>query len=475
MSRLSWFVCACFVAVSAFADESGPHLANGFKIGEVTDHSAIVWTRLTAAAQANPAELGKVPARQATDADIAALPGVTPGMTGDVSLEVSTQPNFTAAKQFPARRVAADTDFTHQWTLDGLQPATKYYLRVSAGNAAGQTTAQLDGSFTTAPPADKWQDLRFAVMSCQAHKDRDDVDGFHIYPAMQKAGISFYVATGDNVYYDSDTPIANTVAMARFHWNRMYGLPLLVEFHRHVPGYWEKDDHDCYRDDGWPPQDANADRSETLEGVLNFHKGLKIFREQNPLPEKTYRTVRWGQGLQLWFTEGRDFRSPNNMPDGPEKTIWGRAQTEWLKSSLLASDATFKVLVSPTPIVGPDRKNKADNFSNEAFAYEGNAFRNWVKENKLTNFYTCCGDRHWQYHSVDPKTGLNEFSAGAASDQHASGSPGFDPEYHKFHRVKGGFLTVSVAKGQSQPTITFRHHDVEGAVVYEKAFRGGSQ
>src|SRR4029453_16257018 len=98
----------------------------------------------------------------------------------------------------------------------------------------------------------------------------------------------------------------------------------------------------------------------------------------------------------------------------------------------------------------------------------------WVKENKLANFYTSCGDRHWQYHSVDPVTGLNEFSAGAARDAHASGSPGFDPEYHKFHRVKGGFLTVSIAQGPSQPTITFRHHDVDGAVVYEKAFRGGS-
>ena len=43
------------------------------------------------------------------------------------------------------------------------------------------------------------------------------------------------------------------------------------------------------------------------------------------------------------------------MPDGPDKTIWGREQLAWLKESILASDAAFRVLISPTPIVGPDR------------------------------------------------------------------------------------------------------------------------
>ena len=42
--------------------------------------------------------------------------------------------------------------------------------------------------------------------------------------------------------------------------------------------------------------------------------------------EQTYRTFRWGKDLQIWLVEGRDFRSPNNMPDGPDKTIWGAEQ-----------------------------------------------------------------------------------------------------------------------------------------------------
>ena len=461
-------------SAAQYATAAGPHLALGFKVGEVSDRSAIVWTRLTKEPKANSAKQGENPPRTVPDYEIAQLPGAVPGMAGGATLTVSTKPDLADAKSYSAK-LAADTDFTKHWQLADLQPATKYFIRVTAADPSGQQTAKLEGSFTTAPDANKSQDVRFAIMSCQTHKDRDDIDGMHIYPAMTKQNVNFYVATGDNVYYDSDTPLATTVEMARFHWHRMYALPWLVDFHRNTPGYWEKDDHDCYRNDGWPPQGKNADRSTDLMGELNFHKGLKIFREQNPLGEKTYRTFRWGKGLQVWFTEGRDFRSPNNMPDGPDKTIWGREQMEWVKSSILASDADFKVLVSPTPIVGPDRGNKADNFSNKAFGYEGTAFRAWTKGNKLTNLFTCCGDRHWQYHSVDPVTGLNEFSAGAACDAHAGGSPGLDPEFHKFHRVLGGFITVSVSRTATQPTITFRHHDVDGAVVYEKSFAGGGE
>lgn len=460
-----------FVFAAPAAAQDGPYLANGIKIGEVTPTSAVVWARLTAAKERVAAPLGSpAPARSVADAEIAKLPGALPGIAGGISLLISTQADFPSPLELKDARVSQAADFTHQWRVEKLLPATRYFVRVTTG--ADKSIAQIDGSFTTAPKESAWQDVKFAVMSCQSHKDRDDTAGFKIYPSMQKQNLNFYVATGDNVYYDSDPPLATTVEMARFHWHRMYGLPWLVDFHRTIPGYWEKDDHDSFRDDDWPPQGRNADRSTELTGELTFFKGLKIFREQNPMSDKTYRTFRWGQGLQIWLTEGRDFRSPNNMPDGPEKTIWGKEQMEWVKSSILASNATFKVLISPTPIVGPDRDNKKDNFSNKAFGHEGTAFRAWTKEQGLTNLFTSCGDRHWQYHSVDPASGLNEFSSGAASDQHAGGSPGLDPEFHKFHRVKGGFLSVTVARPAGQPTITFHHHDVDGAVVYEKSFVG---
>ena len=72
------------------------------------------------------------------------------------------------------------------------------------------------------------------------------------------------------------------------------------------------------------------------------------------------------------------------------------------------------------------------------------------------------GDRHWQYHSVDPDTGLAEFGCGPASDAHAGGfSKERQPEWQPFLRIKGGFLSVRVTAA----TAVVQHHDVEGAVV----------
>ena len=115
-------------------------------------------------------------------------------------------------------------------------------------------------------------------------------------------------------------PLATTTEIARFHWQRMYSLPRHVAFHAQVPGYFEKDDHDCWRDDCWPTMKND------LMAPFTFAEGLGVFREQVPMGERTFRTFRWGKGVQIWLTEGRDFRSPNTMRDGPDKMIWGKEQ-----------------------------------------------------------------------------------------------------------------------------------------------------
>jgi alkaline phosphatase D len=202
-------------------------------------------------------------------------------------------------------------------------------------------------------------------------------------------------------------------------------------------------------------------------GAFTFAEGQRIFREQTPMSGPGYRTFRWGRDLQIWLTDGRDHRSPNRQPDGPDKTIWGAEQKAWFKETVKASTATWKVLISPTPIVGPDRGKKNDNHANAGFTHEGDEVRAWMQANVPDNFFVVCGDRHWQYHSVHPVTGVREFSVGAASDSHAGGTPGENPAYHRFHRVKGGFLSVQLTSAGARSHIDFRHHSVIGEVVHE--------
>ena len=214
------------------------------------------------------------------------------------------------------------------------------------------------------------------------------------------------------------------------------------------------------KNDAWPGQ---------TYGDLTWEQGLAIYREQVPIGEKTYRTIRWGKDLQIWMVEGRDFRSPNTMPDGPDKTIWGEEQKAWLFQTMEASDASFKVLISPTPIVGPDRGSKNDNHANEGFAWEGNQVREFLGKQK--NTFVLCGDRHWQYATVDDETGVREYSAGAGSDMHAGGfKMELRTDEHKYLQIKGGFLGVNVKRSKDVPLITLTHYDVDGTMQHRETF-----
>ena len=454
-----------FVSVLSIANAAAG-LATGVKVGEVTNDSAIVWVRSTENAERNANGLwiaGRPAIPVPEGVNIAKLLGACPGAPGETRVRYGIAENLDDARATPWVRVQPETDFAHSFWLTDLAPATEYFYAADVRGEDGEV-ATLRGRFATAPERDANAEVTFTVVTGMYYGDLDDLKGFNVYPAMADLKPDFHVLTGDTVYYDNDAPCVTSLDVASYHWQRMYSLPRLVDFHLAVPAYWEKDDHDTYHNDCWPGM------VEEKMGAFTFDEGLEFFTDVVPMGDKTYRTARWGKALEVWFVEGRDFRSPNTMEDGPDKTIWGAEQKQWLKDTLLASDADWKVLVSPTPIVGPDRENKADNHANAAFTHEGNEMRTWFAENLPENFFIVCGDRHWQYHSVDPKTGVQEFSCGPVSDEHAGGSPGKDPEYHRFHRMEGGFLSVTASPKGEGSALTFRFHDVHGKVVYEKVF-----
>lgn len=454
-------------AAVAEAAGDGPFQATGTRVGDVTDTSAIVWTRLTRHPVRNndgivfPAKVDRQNFRP-TPVPVAHIEGACPGMPGRVRLRYGLREDLSGATETEWIDVSDATDCIHQFRLSDLRPGSTYfYSSEAAAPGESRVRSEFQGRFATAPLRTTPSEFRFCVMTCQGYPDRDHPDGHPIYPSMLALDPKFVVMTGDLVYYDSNEPRAVTPSLARLHWERMFSLPRLLSMMRSAGSYWLKDDHDTLINDSWPGMRA---------GELTFAEGQTIFRQQAPIGEPSYRTFRWGRDLQLWFTDGRDFRSPNQMPDGPEKTIWGAEQKAWFEQTIRESDATWKLLISPTPLVGPDRPNKNDNHSNAGFAHEGGEIRSWLQANTDGNFFVICGDRHWQYHSVHPATGIQEFSVGAASDSHAGGSPGEDKAYHRFHRVQGGFLSVELSCAGSDSRIAFQLRDVDGTIVYEAVF-----
>ena len=463
----------------------GPYQATGIKICDVDANSAVIWARLTRHAERvgkgaplpvvryKDPKTGQLVKRRKgrpnrtpvvefpDNSTIETIEGAVPGTTGEVRARYRMQGD-REWKRTPWAGVAPDKDFTAHVRLRGLKPASRYELRVDSRAAAtaprGQTVA---GRFVTAAPAREPQRVVFTVTTGQAYPDQDAPGGgFKIYTRMLKLDPSFFVHTGDIVYYDG---LAKSLPLARWHWARTYSLPTNVEFHRQVASYFIKDDHDTFMNDCWPAMTTR------FMGEFTFQQGQRVFLEETGASRPTYRTVRWGRDLQIWMVEGRDYRSPNTMPDGPDKTIWGQEQKDWFRRTVSASDATFRILISPTPLVGPDRTNKRDNLANAAFAHEGSELRRFIASQK--NMYVVCGDRHWQYVSVDPETGVREYSCGPASDEHAGGWSNEKryPE-HVYLNVVGGFLAGIVDREGGVPVLHFRHYSVDGEILHEDRF-----
>ena len=469
---LAW-LCAAAGPVGLAAQDLLDH-SQGELVGEVTTTTALLQSRLTAVRGPLLDSRGDVPGRE-----------------GVACFEYGTTADLKEARRTEWLEARADRDFIVRAPLADLRPATRYYYRLVFGVEREFTEPGPTRSFKTLPAADSTAELSFCMGSCMnyapfmygkkgdgvgAAPEEDRRLGFPAFAAMKKLAPDFFIGTGDIVYYDNPAKgAAVDLPELRKKWHQQFRLPRLVEFFAQTPAYWSKDDHDFRFNDA----DLGGGKKPTPQ------TGIELFREQLPIfpagdvTTPTYRTRRVHKHLQLWFTEGRDYRSPNAMPDGPQKSLWGPEQKAWLMKTLAESDATWKVIISPTPMVGPDRNSKKDNHANlNGFRYEADEFFAWLRANGLErNTMTLCGDRHWQFHSIHP-SGFEEFACGALNDENAisgvkPGTPtSTDPEGmikqpFLYSKPSGGFLRVIVAEEEARkPRLAIEFYNDEGERLY---------
>lgn len=476
-------ILTSFVSCDSSTELDGPYFGNGIRNGWADQNTIVIWTRLTKNADLNlkgqkfteidHSEYRKYPVttpdsifRKAQVPDSLSLEqmeGACPGIKGEVKL--TYYPLGSPNKKLEIDWIPVDEtkNYTKQWKLKNLKAGTKYQVELLArSNSEAAVSDTLTGFFKLPATAESIVNTSFMVVTGHDFNRRDDLENGHkIYKEMLKLQPDFYAHTGDIEYYDKYNPYAFTEELMFFKWNRLFALPFQRNFYNQTTSYFIKDDHDVLSDDSCPGM---------TYGNVTFERGLEIFdKEQFPSNEKAYKTISYGKDLQVWIVDGRTYRSKNKIPDGPNKTIWGKEQKEWFFRTIKASNATFKVIISATPILGPDRQKKNDNHSNAGFKTEGDEIRNFI--NQFDNLFICVGDRHWQYVSHIEDTNLWEFSCGPGSEMHAGG---WKQEYvlpeHKFLRVKGGFLRGEVYRENNIPNLKFQHFDVDGNVVNEKVF-----
>ena len=499
--------CLAFILAAGAASAQGPLRLEGFPIdlrqgimaGEVSAESAILQARLTSS---NPYQ-------------DKAWEGLR-GARGKAFFEYADNPDFRAAQRTAWLEALPANDFIVKMKIAGLKPATRYFYRLHYGADRRDLRVSESAAFRThagrSPAA-----YTFAVVTGMnysffhhtggagrpPYSGEDKHLGYPALEAIRKLGPDYFIGTGDNVYYDhpGHRGRAQSAHEMRKKHHEQYSQPRFLSLFREAASYWLKDDHDHRFNDSdavnpvlirqstrsaYYPK-TNAYEGESGSGFAPAHElGVRIFREQLPVVDPadaaavTYRAHRVSRDLQMWIVEGRDYRSPNDMPDGPDKTIWGKEQADWLKRTLKESDAAFKMLVSATPMVGPDGNGKRDNHANiGGFRHEGDAFFAWLDANGFDRdeFFIVCGDRHWKYRSRHP-SGFEEFSSGALVDTNSrlgvapGGADTTDPEgkitqLYTDAEATGGFLTVSVEPDGQAARARFRFYDENGKLLYE--------
>jgi alkaline phosphatase D len=271
--------------------------------------------------------------------------------------------------------------------LTGMKPGTTAAYHVEAGGEGRDGILRAQPYWTRSAAA---QELTIAIGSCFYLADPDplwpghDYGGGHaIFNAIAAKKPDVMLWLGDNLYLQQPDFFDPSSMAMRYQRQRSYEpLQKLLTATAHI-AIW--DDHD------YGPNDADA--SYVLKGET-----LKLFQRYWPNPSfglpdvsGTFGAARYGDVL-FFLLDDRYYRSPNRWPDGPDKTMFGARQLEWLKQALVSAPrANIKIIAG-----GSQFWNRASRFEGwNHFATEQTAFAAWLVAQRIEGVIFLSGDRHF--------------------------------------------------------------------------------
>jgi alkaline phosphatase D len=189
------------------------------------------------------------------------------------------------------------------------------------------------GRFFTAPPDDVKVPVVFGASACTKNGFDMGVMG----AAGAREDLAFFVSLGDTVYCDG----ARTLDDFRGRWSQN----LSTDGYRALRGstslFATWDDHEVTNN--WDP--ASTPATSVAFGRETFFAHQPLGRVAGT-PDRIWKKKRWGKTLELFILDSRSDRHTA----GASREYLSRAQMDWLKADLLASDAVFKVIVNSVPI-----------------------------------------------------------------------------------------------------------------------------
>jgi alkaline phosphatase D len=285
-----------------------------------------------------------------------AVPGSGLGPDTEVGWTVATDKAFKSVVASGSTTATAASDHTVKADVRGLKPATDYWFRFTGGGtvspAARTRTAPAEGATVSG--------LRFGVVSCanweagyfSAYRHlaaRSDLDAWlHLGDYIYEYKTGEYAARGTVVREHAPANEIITLADYRTRHGRYKTDPDLQALHAKAPVIAIWDDHE-FANDAWSGGAEN--HTEGAEGAWIDRQAAakQAYFEWMPVRPSiagtTYRRLRFGKLADLSLLDLRSFRSQqattgSGTVDDPDRTITGRAQLDWLKAGLTASDTS---------------------------------------------------------------------------------------------------------------------------------------
>ncbi|MFD9337372.1 alkaline phosphatase D family protein [Streptomyces sp. NPDC060028] len=339
---------AALGATAAHAAESAPAFLHGVASGDPLPDGILLWTRVTPAAEA--------------------VPGSGKGAATLVTWEIAEDKGFSRIVATGSVSSSAASDHTVKADVRGLRPQTSYWYRFTAGTALSPV-----GRTRTAPAAEAaTPGVRFGVVSCANWES----GYFSAYRHLAARGdLDAVLHLGDYIYeyqtggYPEDKYVVRrhepaheilTLADYRTRHGKYKTDADLQALHQAHPMIAIWDDHEI-ANDTWSGGAENHTPGTEGDFAARAAAARQAYFEWMPVRTSTegtvYRRLRFGTLADLHLLDLRTFRSQqvgigSGKVDDPERTITGRAQLDWLKAGLAASQATWK-LVGTSVMISP--------------------------------------------------------------------------------------------------------------------------
>ncbi|MGW1803917.1 alkaline phosphatase D family protein [Streptomyces sp. NPDC002078] len=335
-------------SLPARAADQAPAFLHGVASGDPLPDGVLLWTRVTPTPDA--------------------VPGSGVGPDTEVSWVVARDKAFTGIVAKGSVTATAASDHTVKADVRGLQPATDYWFRFSAGGTDSPVARTRTAPATDATVAN----LRFGVVTCAnweagyfaAYRHlaaRNDLDAWlHLGDYIYEYKSGEYAARGTVVRPHAPVNEIITLADYRIRHAQYKTDPDLQALHLKAPVVAIWDDHE-FADNAWSGGAVN--HTEGAEGTWTARKAAakQAYFEWMPvrpaIEGTTYRRLRFGKLTDLSLLDLRSFRSQqasegSGSVDDPNRTITGRAQLDWLKAGLKASDTKWR-LVGNSVMIAP--------------------------------------------------------------------------------------------------------------------------